>query len=161
METVLREACDNCHRRKTRCPSDGGGPCTNCRASGQVCTFSPRSRIGRPRVRPSRSKRNRTRTPSLTQTDGDNNAGSHIPTVFDPIPGYTTPVPSIMLGGADGGNASLPDETTLASDPSYMHSPWESALEPFPMSYVTSSPVGLRLMSSIQQTDSSADSQSR
>lgn len=134
METVLREACDNCHRRKTRCPTDGGGPCTNCRANGQVCTFNPRNRTGRPRVRPSRSKRNRATTPSLTQTDGDNNAGSNIPTVFDPVPGDTTPIPSIVLGGAERVHASLPDESTLASDPSYMHSPWESSLEPFPMS---------------------------
>lgn len=66
-------------------------------------------------------------------------AGSNISTVFDPVPRYTTPVPSILLGGADGVHASLPDEATLASDRSYMHSPWDSAVEPFPISYVTCS----------------------
>lgn len=81
-----------------------------------------------------------------------------MPTVFDPVPEYTTPVPSIVLGGAEGFNhASLPDETTLTNESSYMHSTWDSTLEPFPMSYVTSSPVDIRLMSSIQQTDLSAD----
>lgn len=49
MEPVLREACDTCHRRKMRCPPAGVGACVNCRKSGQVCTYSPRSDMGRPR----------------------------------------------------------------------------------------------------------------
>ncbi|OAQ57616.2 fungal zn(2)-Cys(6) binuclear cluster domain-containing protein [Pochonia chlamydosporia 170] len=51
MEVVLREACDNCHRRKTRCISRRHGACANCRDSGQVCTYSPRNQMGRPRQR--------------------------------------------------------------------------------------------------------------
>lgn len=49
MESVLRDACDTCHRRKIRCPTEAVGACSNCRKSGQVCVYSPRSEMGRPR----------------------------------------------------------------------------------------------------------------
>ncbi|KAM7215802.1 hypothetical protein V8F06_008825 [Rhypophila decipiens] len=54
---VLRDACDACHARKTRCPSEGVGACGNCRRTGQVCQFSPRSEMGRPRLGSSSSRR--------------------------------------------------------------------------------------------------------
>ncbi|GJC99434.1 C6 zinc finger domain protein [Colletotrichum higginsianum IMI 349063] len=50
METVLRNACDACHKLKTKCPSEGAGACANCRRKGQICKYSPRSEMGRPRA---------------------------------------------------------------------------------------------------------------
>lgn len=47
---VLRDVCDACHGRKMRCPSEGVGVCVNCRRTGQVCQFSPRSEMGRHRL---------------------------------------------------------------------------------------------------------------
>ncbi len=44
----LREACDSCHRRKTRCISRGHGACASCWDSGQVCIYSPKNPMGRP-----------------------------------------------------------------------------------------------------------------
>ena len=49
VEPVLRDACDVCHRRKTRCLTQGTGACVACRTSGRTCVFSPRSNMGRPR----------------------------------------------------------------------------------------------------------------
>jgi len=44
-----REACDACHNRKIRCPFVGPGACSNCQNTGQVCVFSPRDEMGRPK----------------------------------------------------------------------------------------------------------------
>ncbi|KAI1100337.1 hypothetical protein F4804DRAFT_336348 [Jackrogersella minutella] len=62
METVFREACDACHRRKMRCPHEGVGACANCRRTGQICQFSPRDEMGRPRFKPRGSKKTRARS---------------------------------------------------------------------------------------------------
>ncbi|KAI4170956.1 MAG: hypothetical protein LQ343_004614 [Gyalolechia ehrenbergii] len=43
-----REACDECHTRKIRCPS-ATGACLNCRTAGRICTFGPRKGMGRPK----------------------------------------------------------------------------------------------------------------
>lgn len=49
MNSVLRTACDNCHRRKTRCTVVIDNVCQHCRHQGHACVFSPRSSMGRPR----------------------------------------------------------------------------------------------------------------
>ncbi|KAK4118272.1 hypothetical protein N657DRAFT_403505 [Parathielavia appendiculata] len=70
-DIVLRDACDACHRRKMRCPSEGAGACANCRRTGQVCQFSPRSEMGRPRLNNRAGKRDqqrRTGKPANTHT---------------------------------------------------------------------------------------------
>lgn len=53
----IREACENCHRRKIRCIiAQGNTACVNCVHNGTACLFAPRSKPGRPR-RESREKR--------------------------------------------------------------------------------------------------------
>lgn len=59
-----REACEECHRRKTRCVSDKGA-CQNCIQFGRSCTYSPRVPLGRPRKRPADAK-----TKSSQQSSG-------------------------------------------------------------------------------------------
>ena len=61
MAAVLRDACDACHKRKMRCPPDGVGACLNCRRTGQVCQYSPRCEMGRPRLTSPTKKRTRVR----------------------------------------------------------------------------------------------------
>ncbi|KAI5861142.1 hypothetical protein GGS23DRAFT_577198 [Durotheca rogersii] len=43
----LRSACDSCHQSKIRC--SGGNPCSTCEWSQTRCTYSPGSRLGRPK----------------------------------------------------------------------------------------------------------------
>ncbi|KAL9594713.1 MAG: hypothetical protein Q9219_006877 [cf. Caloplaca sp. 3 TL-2023] len=43
-----RDACDECHARKIRCPA-GTAACLNCQAAGRICVFSPRKHMGRPK----------------------------------------------------------------------------------------------------------------
>ncbi|KAI2464230.1 hypothetical protein F4781DRAFT_413681 [Annulohypoxylon bovei var. microspora] len=43
----LRSACDSCHQAKIRC--SGGNPCLTCLVSQVHCTYSPGSRLGRPK----------------------------------------------------------------------------------------------------------------
>ncbi|TQW02594.1 fungal zn(2)-Cys(6) binuclear cluster domain-containing protein [Cordyceps javanica] len=67
---VLRDACDSCHRRKTRCISRGRGACANCWDGGQVCIYSPRNPMGRPSRQQGRKRRQeKLISPSNSQQD--------------------------------------------------------------------------------------------
>lgn len=49
MAGLSREACDRCHKLKTRCErSSGFHACTRCTRLGKSCCYSPPGRTGRP-----------------------------------------------------------------------------------------------------------------
>ncbi|KAF6798269.1 hypothetical protein CSOJ01_12701 [Colletotrichum sojae] len=90
METVLRDACDNCHRKKSRCHSEGSGACVDCRQTGQACVFSPRRQMGRPRREPGQKRaktRNLTIRASTTELRRKQQSASNgdVPVVVDSI----------------------------------------------------------------------------
>ncbi|KAM7204960.1 hypothetical protein V8F33_001201 [Rhypophila sp. PSN 637] len=88
---VLRDACDACHARKTRCPSEGVGACGNCRRTGQVCQFSPRSEMGRPKLGSSSSRRRHSeRMNSRSSKMGMGNVGIMTTTTPPPTPSLET-----------------------------------------------------------------------
>lgn len=58
-QPVVRNACEPCHQRKTRCIiSTDGGPCDSCESRGLSCYFLPRARSGRPPITNSALKKN-------------------------------------------------------------------------------------------------------
>ncbi|KAF6790323.1 C6 transcription factor [Colletotrichum sojae] len=66
METVLRDACDNCHRKKNRCQSEGSGAFVDCRQTGQTCVYPPGRQMGRPWCK--RPGQERAKASNLTST---------------------------------------------------------------------------------------------
>ena len=96
-----REACDECHTRKIRCPA-ATGACLNCRTAGRICTFSPRKAMGRPK----NADRRRAQTSETPPPPRPDDASTHAPQKSTP----TLQAPSIIE--ADG---HFPrDPTTLA-----------------------------------------------
>ena len=58
-EYQIREACDRCHHRKVRCNRNpSASDCVSCQYNGHSCTYSPRSKMGRPRATRSVSEHN-------------------------------------------------------------------------------------------------------
>ena len=72
-----RDACDECHSRKIRCPA-ATGACLNCRAAGRICTFSPRKHMGRPK----NGQRRSAQKSDLVSPSGSNSAST------DSLPSY-------------------------------------------------------------------------
>lgn len=55
----VRDACQNCHRRKIRCHLiPGNSSCQHCSSNGTACLFAPRARAGRPRRSNADTQRN-------------------------------------------------------------------------------------------------------
>ncbi|KAF7308635.1 Coatomer protein [Mycena chlorophos] len=66
----LAKACQQCHRSKRRCDSDGPGssvPCSNCKFSGRNCTFSDSSRAAQS---PSSAKQDASKQPRQASARG-------------------------------------------------------------------------------------------
>ncbi|POR33735.1 Thiamine repressible regulatory protein thi1 [Tolypocladium paradoxum] len=68
----LRAACDSCHQAKIRC--SGGSPCMTCEASQFRCTYSPGSRLGRPKG--SKNKRTLMQEKSRRSETQEDNSGT-------------------------------------------------------------------------------------
>lgn len=93
-EAPPREACDECHTRKIRCPSATSGACLNCRTTGRICTFSPRKGMGRPK----NSERKKSRRSDVISPPTPNDAVTALP--MQQTNGNTATGPN-SLGGHD------------------------------------------------------------
>ncbi|KAI1395032.1 hypothetical protein F4819DRAFT_221155 [Hypoxylon fuscum] len=142
MDVVLRDACDNCHRRKTRCPLKGYGACENCRKGGQACVFSPRSLMGRPKQERQR-KRASARGPCNTSQASNDPKGESKQENAKPIPECES---QVMIPTKDG----AAEHSSHQDD--YLRQPQPSERIPDPVDdqafFSTSQENGLALSSS-------------